>query len=111
MKILRYISALVFFQIIGALIAIPLLYASLSIGNHFGAINILFMAIPILIALGTSLYLSSKFFTWLKKQPEKKQLYVGVPLAIIFALVLVAEAVIEKDSNGVFTSTKRFLAW
>lgn len=112
MKILRYLSVIVFFQFAGFLISIPVLSTSLFLGDYFGILSIfLTMVIPAVIVLGLSLFISSRFNDWMKYQSEKKQLLIGAPLIAIFAVVITLETVVDREPESVFDSIEKTLSW
>ena len=90
MKLLRLAGTLGFFQVVGFFIAVILVIPTAYLVDHL-RISIAFIAIPSLITIGVAIFISKRYYKWLKNEPEKRQLIFHSG----FTLTLVVTAILE----------------
>ena len=89
MKLLRLAGTLGFFQVVGFLVAVILVIPTAYLVDYFD-FSIAFLAIPSLIAIGVAIFVSKRYYNWLKNESERKQLifHSGFTLTLVITAFL-----------------------
>jgi predicted small integral membrane protein len=99
-RFLNFVGAISFFQIVGFVLAIPIIYA-VSLVAELLQLEYTFtmVSISILVVAIASVVFARKFYLWISKQAKGKQLALSIPLVVILAIVVVAESVYDEDTS------------